>query len=579
MTPQMQHRLEMGAIGAAAGLACHLLALVFDGDLLGARAGLALAALLSVFFTALLAMTGPLRPGRAALGAFGLALVVAGLLALASLRFDTAEELFESPIPFLSYLVLCFVPLPFVVAAVQGQWRDYALLFSAAWTIVIRYAAAWLFVGVVWLVIFLSDLLLSLVGIEALGDLVMLQPVALVVTGLALGLAIAVVDELADVVSPDLVLRLLRLLVLPVCIVLGLFLIVLPVAGIETVFSSISAAATLLTISALVATLVTAALDQSGAEQSRSPLILQPARVLALMLIVPSGLAVWAVWERVAQYGWTPDRVFAAVVAVLGLGYGLIYPGAVLLGRGWEARIRQGNIVMALALLAAAALLLTPVLNPQAIAARSQLARFDDGRLTVERLDLAALEEWGRAGDSVRQALEERAAQPGQQALADRLMASPEAPAADPDLTDERLRANLVARMPLRPAGVTALRDAILAQLWTDELHEWNDLCSMALPDGRPRCVLVAGDFWPQTPGDEALVILADAEGYLRLSGFGALEGGLTRLSVSTLGAPVPQGEAALAYLAGVLDAEPPPLVAAPLQVLDVQGLRMMPQP
>lgn len=165
----------------------------------------------------------------------------------------------------------------------------------------------------------------------------MLQPVALVVTGLALGLAIAVVDELADVVSPDLVLRLLRLLVLPVCIVLGLFLIVLPVAGIETVFSSISAAATLLTISALVATLVTAALDQSGAEQSRSPLILQPARVLALMLIVPSGLAVWAVWERVAQYGWTPDRVFAAVVAVLGLGYGVIYPGAVLLGRGGGA--------------------------------------------------------------------------------------------------------------------------------------------------------------------------------------------------------------------------------------------------
>ena len=39
------------------------------------------------------------------------------------------------------------------------------------------------------------------------------------------------------------------------------------------------------------------------------------------------------------------------------------------------------------------------------------------------------------------------------------------------------------------------------------------------------------------------------------------------------------QGEAALAYLAGVLDAESPPLVAAPLQVLDVQGLRMMPQP
>lgn len=578
MTAQMRHRLEMGAIGAAAGLACHLLALVFDGDLLGARAGLALAAWLSVFFTALLAMTGPLRLIRAALGALILALVVAGLLALASLRFDTAEGLFESPIPFLAYLVLCFVPLPFVIAAAQGRWRDYPLLFSAAWTIVIRFAAAWLFVGVVWLVIFLSDLLLSLVGIEALGDLVMLQPVALVITGLALGLAIAVVDELADVVSPDLVLRLLRLLVLPVCIVLALFLVVLPVAGLDTVFSSISAAATLLTIAALVATLVTAALDQSAADQSRSPLILQPARLLALLLIVPAGLAAWAVWERVAQYGWTPDRVFAAVVAGLGLGYGLIYPLAVLLGRGWETRIRQGNIAMALALLAVSALLLTPVLNPQAIAARSQLARFEDGRLSAERLDLAALDEWGRAGAAARAALAARAAQPGQEALAARLAASP-ADVAAPEQTDAALRADLAARMPLRPAGATALRDSVLAQLWTDELREWTEICALALPDGRPRCVLVVGDFWPETAGDEALALLADGDGYLRLSAFGALDGALTRLSVSTLGAGMPQGEAALAALAAAQDADQPPLVAAPLRMLDLPGLRLLPQP
>lgn len=579
MTAQMRHRLEMGAIGAAAGLACHLLALVFEGDLLGARAGLALAALLSVFFTAALAMAGPLRLGRAALGAFGLAVVVAALLALASLRFDTAEGLFESPIPFLSFLVLCFVPLPFIISAAQGRWSDYPRLFLAAWTIVIRYAAAWLFVGVVWLVIFLSDLLLSLVGIEALGDLVMLQPVALVITGLALGLAIAVVDELSDVVSPDLVLRLLRLLVLPVCIVLALFLLVLPVAGIEGVFTSFSAAATLLTIAALVATLVTAALDQSPEDQSRSPLILLPARVLALMLIVPSGLAAWAVWERVAQYGWTPDRVFAAVVAGLGLGYGLIYPGAVLLGRGWEARIRRGNVAMALALLAAAALLLTPVLDPQAIAARSQLARFEDGRLTVETLDLAALDQWGRAGAAARAQLEQRAAEPGQEALAARLAATPAQPVDVPEQEDPALRAELVARMPLRPATATPLRDAVLAQLWTGELQEWAGICRQALPDGRPRCAMVAGDFWPETPGDEVLVLLLDAEGYLRLSGFGELEGGLTRLGVSSLGASLPQGAAAQAALAAVLDLDQPVLVPAPLQVLDLPGLRLMPQP
>ena len=73
---------------------------------------MALAAFAVVFFTALLGMAGPLPLRRAALSAAGLALVVSGLLALASLRFHTAGAVFGSAIPVLAMLVLTRVFSP-----------------------------------------------------------------------------------------------------------------------------------------------------------------------------------------------------------------------------------------------------------------------------------------------------------------------------------------------------------------------------------------------------------------------------------------------------------------------------------
>ena len=40
--------------------------------------------------------------------------------------------------------------------------------------------------------------------------------------------------------------------------------------------------------------------------------------------------ALYAIWLRVADHGWTPGRLFILLVAVVGLAYGLIYAVAVL---------------------------------------------------------------------------------------------------------------------------------------------------------------------------------------------------------------------------------------------------------
>jgi len=574
MTDVMRQRGLMALIGGLAGVSLYLLAKVLDRGLLDERAALALAAFAAAFFTALLALAGPLALRRAAVGAVGVAAVGAGLLVWASLRFDTVGQFIETPLWALTGTVLAFVPLPFVIAASGPGWRDYPTLFGQAWTIVVRYAAAWLFVGAVWAVIWLSDALLGIVGLRVIEDLILVSFVPWVITGATLGLALAVVTELADLVSPYLILRLLRLLLPVVLVVMVVFVLALPLRGLTGLFGSLSAAATLLAMAAAAATLVTTAVDQTDLEATDSVLLGRATEGLALILPVPAGLGGYAVWLRVAQYGWTPDRVLAAVVAVLGLGYGVLYAVAVLRGAGWMARIRQANTTMALALMAAAALLLTPVLNPERIAANSQLARFSGGQTDVEALELATFEQWGRAGAAALTRLQELSLAPGQAALARRLAQSR---SSEPLLAvaAEQVVAALREAMPLRPAMAQATRDRLMAAIAPDEQRDWLTACLAPMADGRPGCVMVVGDFWPEQSGDEAIALLRQPDGYNRFEGLVTVDGQVQRRSVIVLPGFPPDGAQAEAMLQA-LQGDLPQVVPAPINQVTAGGFGLI---
>ncbi|HSF65718.1 MAG TPA: hypothetical protein VLA78_15115, partial [Paracoccaceae bacterium] len=509
-------RVLLASVGAMAGLSLHLLIEVMAQDMLPDRAALGLGVFGAVFFGAFLAMAGPLAAGRAALGAVGVALAVTALLSWAALRHPQVTGLFQTPFPALAAAALSFLPLPFWMAA-QGPrgWRDDEVLFTQSWTIVVRYGAAWLFAGLVWAMLLLSGALLSLVGLDLIDALVDVAPVPFVLTGAALGLGLAVVTEMAEVVSPYLILRLMRLMVPPVLAAVALFLVALPLHGMAPLLGGLSVAATLLAIVAAAVTLVSTAVDATDSEAVQSPVLRAATRALAALVAPPAVLAGWAIWLRVADAGWTPARVAAAAVAAVALGYGLVYLRALLAGPDWMARIRSGNRGMALAILALAGLSLTPALDAEAISARSQLARFDAGAVDAANLDLAALSRWGHAGAAALAALEARATQPGQAALAARLedragWLLPQQ--AEPEV----LRAELQARMPIRPADAGAERDAILAMMEEWELQGWADSCRLRLPDGAPGCVLVVADFWPDTPGREAMFLGATPSGWLR---------------------------------------------------------------
>ncbi|HSP01275.1 MAG TPA: hypothetical protein VLN90_07415, partial [Thioalkalivibrio sp.] len=503
MNQQLRARWILALIGGLGGLVLSGLVEVVHRGLMDELAMTPFSALVITFFATLLAMAGPLGPLRAGVRAAGLALVVALLVWLVSLRFEGVGGLFYSPLPVLAALVVAGLPVPFLISQAGPGWRDYPSLFIEAWAIVVRYAAAWAFTGLVWLVIYLSDEVLGIVGITVIGDLLRHEVVPLVITGAVLGLAMAVVYELADLVSPYLVLRLFRLLLPVVLAVMVVFLVAVPVRGLTGLFSGLSPALLLLAMVAAGVSLVSIAVDQSDADATESVFLRRAAQGQALILPVVAGLAGWAIWQRVGQYGWTPDRVFVALVALVAVTYGVIYAVAVVRGAGWMGRIRQGNLWMALGVIGRAALWLTPVLNAERISAADQLARFEAGQTAVEALDFHEIGRWGKPGAAALVTLEAMAKEPGHEALA--ALLAGEAGGGVPRA--ERV-AELAAILPVQPAGATGIRSVLLDAADDYLLDDWTGFCRKTLEGDRPSCVLVVAELLPLRPGEEGFLFL-----------------------------------------------------------------------
>ncbi len=570
-------RAMMTGMGAVAALALYLWVQIGLAEVLVGRALMFGVVATGVFFGALVAISPRMTLRRAAVYALAQAGIVALLILLASLRFDTEEGFIGSVFPVFAAMILCCLPLPFFIAQTNGNWRDYATLFEQAWDIVLRYGVGLLLVGTVWLLIFLSDLLLSLVGLGFFDLIWDIGPAAYLITGAAGGFGMAVAAESMGAAGASLALMLLRPLLPLIVAVVALFLVALPFRGLSSLFGALSAGMALMAISAVAATMVTAVVDARGEAATRSRLLALSARVMSVLMLVLGALAVVAVAQRVMQYGWTPPRIYAALGAAVSLGYGLVYAaGAVR--EGWMARIRRANVTMALALVLLAGVTLTPLLNAERISTASQMARFEDGRTPPEKLDVLAFENWGIAGRAALDDLTARSKQVGGEALAARLADPYVLPGIiSPDLA--KLRAALVAVMPLQPPNAGA-DQAILLQGMNDyALIDASAACARPSGDLVQSCAMIVADFLPDLQGNEGLIAFISEAGDLQLYGLtqNLSEGNWAQ--IDTIGmVDFPSGDAAVAALRA-WQSSAPALTAAPImQVpLGTGGLILLP--
>lgn len=575
MKRAMQARWALALVGALGGALAWALIEAASRELIGERVALVLVVLFASGFAATLAMAGPIGLARAALRGAGLGLALGGLTAVSFLRYDSVGAFLATPMPTIALLVLAALPVPFLIAAAKPGWRDYPALFQESWAILVRLVASLAFTGLVWLVILLSNGLLKVVGIGLLEELLDHGLAIFLISGTALGLGTAVVWELAGAVAPQLILRFLRMLLPVVLGVTLVFLAVLPFRGLDGLITGLSPATLLLTMLGAGIALVAVAVDRSDAEAVQGPVLPRTARALALLLPVLAGLALWALWLRVGQHGWTPERLFLVVLGLLGLGYGLTYAVSVLRGAGWMARIRRGNLGMALLVMLAAALWLTPLFNAEAISARDQVDRYLAGRTPLAELDPDAIGRWGRPGAAALARLTGIAAEPGQEALAARLAGTD-----DPD-GSRRVAdlAALVEILPLQPPTATGTRDMLLTGVDDYQLRRWTEVCRRPLETGRPACVLVVADLLLAIPGEEAMLFLEHAPGATEVLGLYLDETGLLaqRAVVRADMGHLP-GETASELLRAAQEA-PPPLTPALVNQLGTgeAGLLMLP--
>jgi hypothetical protein len=194
----------------------------------------------------------------------------------------------------------------------------------------------------------------------------------------------------------------------------------LPFTGLDPLWATRHAASLVLVIAAVLIVLINA-VYQDGQREHPAAFILRGAGIVAAVALTPLvAIAAYAVMLRVNQYGWTPERVFAAACVVVVACFAAGYLLAALTSRPWLRRIETANVVGAIVMLATILALFSPVADPARIAVADQVARLEAGRTPVKEFDFALLRyHCGRYGLVTLDRLRHKAVGPNAEGIAE----------------------------------------------------------------------------------------------------------------------------------------------------------------
>jgi hypothetical protein len=424
-----------------------------------------------------------------------------------------------------------FIAHTLVLAAVREGRRiaSYGAYFDIAWKLGVQLAFSALFTGVSWLVLQLGAALFELVKLKFLTELIREEWFAIPVTAFAFSCAMHLTDVRPSIVRGirGLLLVLLSWLLPVIVLLVGGFLLALPFTGLEPLWSTRRAAAVLLFAAAGLVVLINAAWQNGEVGKEVARVVRVAARIAALLLAPLVLIAMYALYLRVRDYGWTGDRVSAAACMLVAACYAAGYFRAAL-RPGWLPSLAAVNIATAFVVIGVLLLVFSPLLDPARVSVASQVARLETGRVKADRFDFAFLrfdgERYGRAAlDRL-----EREATGADAALVRRQVAMVRKLKSHWDRADMAARpADLGVNLSLRQPGAR-LPDAFLhtdwalsdkAYLFPDCLRQPDKHCDAYLldlsGDGKPE-VLLFGSRGEEAPAriPQALVFGEDAQGH-----------------------------------------------------------------
>ncbi len=219
---------------------------------------------------------------------------------------------FRQPTAILAVLLCGYLLLPYLQMFYQTRSRSlpYAQWFMRLVHNTYTVAMAGAFLGIFWILLFLWAALFELIDVEFFSDLFAEEGFAWLASASIMALGISLVRERSQWIETlqNNTFSLVRLLS-PILALMGLlFVAVLPLTGLEALWDTGHASALLLTLAGFAIIFINTIYQDGQHTETLKPWLLRTMQILMLLLPIFTGLALYAVYLRVMQYGLMPSR-------------------------------------------------------------------------------------------------------------------------------------------------------------------------------------------------------------------------------------------------------------------------------
>lgn len=314
-------------------------------------------------------------------------------------------------------LALCSVPFFFIAQSLvlagvhDRRWvAGYGAYFEIAWKLGVQLLFSVFFVGALFVVLFMGSALFKLIKLDFLQELLKEAWFNVPVVFTAFSCAMHITDVRPAIVRGIRTLLLVLMSwILPVAaIIVTGFLCSLPFTGLQALWETRHATSVLLSAVVVLVVLINAAFQNGEAVAGVATIVRLSTRAACILIFPLTVIGIYALALRVAQYGWTTDRIIAAACLLVASCYAIGYAWAAYQYDTWLHPLAAVNVTAAFLVIAVMLALFTPIVDPARISVNSQMARLESGKTAVGQFDFRYLRfEGGRYGKAALERLKQ----------------------------------------------------------------------------------------------------------------------------------------------------------------------------
>lgn len=276
----------------------------------------------------------------------------------------------------------------------EGRYPRYEDLFRHAWDTVFIVLLGLLLNGVFWALIWLWGSLFKMLGIVALNKLFATDGFIFISSAMvfALGLHMGRDNDRVIGMLRGILLTLCRFLLPLASLIAIVFTFALPFTGLQPIWDTGYSTPIMLCLVAVNVFLLNGVF-QDGEHGSGYPTwLVRMVDLCLLCLMVLVLLAGYSTWLRIEQYGLTPSRLLAMLLALVMVAHSVAAVWAMAVSRRqWLWSLRVSNPIIALVSVVLVLALYTPWFNPLQLSAINQVQRVLNGKAQVDTFDAYTL--------------------------------------------------------------------------------------------------------------------------------------------------------------------------------------------